>query len=155
MPIIWDEYGASGGPLEEVDPNAPRYLAVEVPIPHYDQFTQDIHEVLETWFQAMEGNYHGQWPPQADFPKTWTNEQLQELVDYQIEGYVRAQMGWNNGRAENGILRRQHRTEGPGFTRLEVPQRLALAQDLYRVCQRHNVTVASDEPVTRQEEMTD
>ena len=136
MAIIWD----SNYPLPDQQYNWVEFRDQAAIDADYSLFTQDIHVVLDTWFEGLEGygaNELSGWIPWGSYPKTWTDEQLDELVKA-IDTYVENQRNWST--RERGIAY----DAGPGFERLPPAQRLALAQDLDRICQRHGKATGPD-----------
>ena len=120
-PIIWDSYA----------PLAPPYETQEEIDQNYSQFCQQMHAILEAWFVKLEsGNITAL--PRLNYPKTWTDEQLNTLVEV-IDSYVLQQRVWA---ASN---RRTTYDAGPGFSRLSPLERLAFAQDLDETCALFNM----------------
>lgn len=112
-PIIWDNYAFPYETQEEIDR-------------HYSQFCQQVHAILEGWFVKMESGSIIALP-KLSYPKTWTDEQLNTLVET-IDAYVDQQRAWSTNN--------RHTTydAGPGFSRLSPSERLAFAQDLDEAC---------------------
>ena len=117
-PIIWDNYTHPLDTLEEINNS-------------YSQFTQEVHRILELWFVKMESDDISALP-KLSYPKTWTDEQLNTLVEA-IDSYVGQQRTWS--------ANSRHTTydAGPGFSRLSPSERLAFAQDLDEACTLFNM----------------
>lgn len=95
--------------------------------PQITPFERAIHGVLDDWFQAMESGSADLRLPR-EYPKAWTDAQLEYLVVTAIDDYVDKQRGWI--KTNRDIVTDAH----CGFQRLGPVQRLALAQDLDEVC---------------------
>lgn len=117
-PIIWDNYSHPLQTKEEIDYS-------------YSQFTQEVHRILEWWFVKMESGDTSALP-KLNYPKTWTDEQLNTLVEA-IDAYVDQQRTWST------TNRRTTYDAGPGFSRLSPLERLAFAQDLDEACTLYNM----------------
>lgn len=137
MPIIWD--GAYQG-LGDNTSGYPLLEDQEAIDKQYDQFTQEIHRCLEGWFQGLEDNHTYAFLPLAHYPKFWSDQELEDLV-VAIDTYVEQQRHWcNDGGAKLRDSKERPYDQHCGFSRLKAPQRLALAQDLDRICQEFNKT---------------
>ena len=150
MPIIWD---GSQVPIGVPENSQPIYGVLEdgsygYPLltdqadidKQYDKFTQEIHRCLEVWFQVLEAGITAPFIPLANYPKTWTDRELDDLV-MGIDEYVEQQRHWCN---ESGAALRDSKAHPYdahcGFTRLDPVQRLVLAQDLDMLCRSYDKT---------------
>lgn len=139
MPIIWD---GSYGVLEDGSYGYPLLQDRKAIDNQYDKFTQEIHHCLEFWFQVLEAGITSSFPfiPSANYPKTWTDRELDDLV-MGIDEYVEQQRHWCN---ESGAALRDSKAHPYdahcGFTRLDPVQRLVLAQDLDLICRSYDKT---------------
>ena len=116
MPVIWEE-GEDWTPCQRA-----------------------VIELLDDWFEALEDGSAGQRLPRPDYPKSWTDAQLDQLVAMVIDDYVERQRSWAT--QKHGIAYRAH----CGFDRLAPPQRLALAQDLQDVMDAHGQVTGEPAP---------
>ena len=99
----------------------------------YSPETLRIHAILQDWFDAMAYDKSQYRFPNPVGP-VWTEDQLEAML-VELDGYVEnpAQMNWSNGtgRGVRPSLAGPLFDAGPGYLRLDYPQRLALAQELY------------------------
>jgi len=99
--------------------------------------------LLDDWLQAMEnGTAHHRLPDpnyvRSNGKPTWTEDELDTLIrdlDAEIDQEVTRLPGTSVGAKA-----------GPGFSRLALPQRLALAQQLDNLVQRHQEALQAFEP---------
>lgn len=120
MPIIWDFNNRILESQKEIDKL-------------YTPFVQRVHDILDWWFTQMESGA-GCASPDPRYPKTWTDEQLDALVQ-EIDGYTEKQRTWANApynHTTRDMAGKGLYETGPGFERLSPAERLALAQDLHR-----------------------
>ena len=106
----------------------------------YSPFTIAVMECLDSWFRALEAGTAHLRLPRQDYPKTWTDAQLDNLVAVAIDDYVDKQRDWI--KTNRGITTDAH----CGLARLEGPQRLALAQDLQDLCDKFEQSTGQPEP---------
>ncbi len=105
------------------------------PSGHANEAVHAVTMVLEDWFLAMEEGTVAYRLPDLTYQRsrgrpTWTEEELERLmrdIDEEIDREVPRAPGVSTGSKL-----------GPGFSRLAVPQRLALAQQLDAVLQKHD-----------------
>lgn len=106
-----------------------------------------IHEVLDDWFVAMEDGSAFTRIPDLSYQRssgkpTWTDEELDALVAVAIDEYVNKQRSWIES------VRKIKTDADCGFARLGPVQRLALAQDLDRVCAQFEIITGEEGKVT-------
>lgn len=94
----------------------------------YSAYELRVHDVLRKWFNALEdGTVEHLLPdPHYERPshkRPWTDSDLETLIKV-IDDYVWEQRNWAEGTHKKAF------DEGPGFNRLQPPQRLAFAQEL-------------------------
>lgn len=116
MPVIWEPEG------------------------QWEPWHRAVIELLDGWFEALERGEAAQRLPRADYPKQWTDDQLDALVRDVIDDYVERQRSWATGK--RGIAYTAH----CGFERLAPAQRLALAQDLQDVMDAHGQVTGEPAP---------
>ena len=97
---------------------------------HVDPVTHVVIMLLSSWFRAIEDGSVVHRMPDWDYERPggktlWTEEQLDALftaIDEDVTKEVRTAPGM-----------KMQATDGPGFCRMDLPQRLALAQQLEQV----------------------
>ena len=97
----------------------------------YSPFALAIHAALADWFAALEDGTAHLRQPDPDGRMDWTEEQLNALVCDDIDAYVWQQADWVRS------TRKLEVDAGPGFERLAMPQRIALAQQLSQIIEAH------------------
>ena len=115
---------------------APEGYLSPYPPGHADQKVEDITELLDSWFHALEqGTAHLRLPDPAYVRRkgkpSWTPEELATLVNA-IDAKTDKELSWAS---KNKLMQCN---AGPGFARLELPQRLALAQSLDSVLAQYD-----------------
>ncbi len=105
------------------------------PSGHDNDGVHAVMACLQDWFQAMEENRSHLYQPDPDFYKTWDEEQLNTLV-MEIDKDIDQEVTRSPGTSTKS-------TAGPGFSRLAVPQRLALAQQLHSIVKQFDGTFPS------------
>ena len=96
--------------------------------------------ILQDWFRAMEDGTMTHRQPDPLYPVAITVEQADEGVAALDREYGNELRSWAS-REDNGGY-----TDGPGFSRLAPPQRLALAQALHAVLRADGRTRPGPEP---------
>lgn len=90
---------------------------------HTDPKVAAVCLLLDKWLVALDSGEVEHWMPDPDYPKQWTEERLNEWIT-EMDKYMKGQ------RASWG---KQHSYEaGPEYSRLKLPQRLAMMQALDR-----------------------
>lgn len=115
--------------------NVPMY-----PSGHDNQGVAAVILCLEEWLLALEDGTAIHRLPELEYPKTWTEEQLAELmrsIDKEIDQEVARTPGTTVGAKA-----------GPEFVRLEPLQRLALAQQLHQLCEQYKDVLGPTDEVS-------
>lgn len=86
-------------------------------------FTQTVRALLERWFNAIESGEVEHWLPDAS-PRI-TEEQANQVIAHLDAEFDRELKGWAHTESAGSY------TTGPGFTRLTLPQRIALCQQIH------------------------
>ncbi len=111
------------------------------PSGHANEGVHAVMMLLEDWFLAMEDGTAMFRQPDPNYERsggrpTWTEEELDKLMR-DIDAEIDQEVGRAPGTSTGSKL-------GSGFTRLQLPQRLALAQQLDALVAQHSKVLPQD-----------
>ncbi len=108
----------------------------------YTPETIRTFEVLRRWFFAMESGEAALWQPDPDYPREFTEKQVNDVIMVALDEWF--ELPANANYAKN--QRKFDFDAGPEFRRLAFPQRLALVQQLVEVLEPGPSTTPVQEP---------
>lgn len=109
-------------------------MAYEWAVEEYERLPpiiQEARSLLERWFRAMESGDVYQWMPDPVYPVKIDMQVVDQMIEHIDREFNKELRAWAMLEAAGGY------TDNSGFSRLKPAQRLALAQQLHALKQKH------------------